>query len=313
MSASNEPKSHWDLFIAHASEDKDDFVRPLAERLERLGIEVWYDEFQLRPGDSLVETIDRGLANSAYGLLVISPSFLQKPWPGYERRGLTTRELAGKNVVIPVWRGVTPEAVADFSPTLADKFALAGDDLGELAIAVLRRVRPDLAQQLARLQARELYLAGLPTQAMPISTLAQDGPVRRQKLPAALVQRALLIQEAAFAVMPIPFEETILGFKKDLSPEEEAGLWEVLLAVYLYVVREDDIPVEGQKEVMNLALMSSLRRLTESDGEGLEHTTVARVQAAKDLMMERIREHAADEWEGTRAPSERPIGAERQD
>jgi len=60
-----------------------------------LGVEVWYDEFQLRPGDSLVETIDRSLANSAYGLLVISPEFLRKPWPGYERRGLVTRELSG--------------------------------------------------------------------------------------------------------------------------------------------------------------------------------------------------------------------------
>ena len=53
----------WDLFIAHASEDKDEFVRPLAGRLEELGASVWYDEFQLKPGDSLISTIDRGLAS----------------------------------------------------------------------------------------------------------------------------------------------------------------------------------------------------------------------------------------------------------
>jgi hypothetical protein len=311
MPASDESKSHWDLFIAHASEDKDDFVRPLAETLERLGVEVWYDEFQLRPGDSLVDTIDRGLANSTYGLLVISPAFLQKPWPGYERRGLTTRELAGNSVMIPVWRGVTQAAVADFSPTLADKFALPGDDVGELAIAVLGRVRPDLAQQLARLRARERLLARRPIRSIPFENLSEDGPVRRQKLPAALLQRILLIQEATVDILPISFEETVLGFKKDLSPEEEAGIWEILLAVYLYVIREDGIPAEGRNEVMTLALNSSLRRLTKEDGEELEYTTVERVQAVKDLMMKRIHEHAPDKLEGTRAPSERPLTAVR--
>jgi hypothetical protein len=309
----DELKSHWDLFIAHASEDKDDFVRPLAEALERIGVKVWYDEFQLRPGDSLIETIDRGLASSAFGLVVLSPTFLQKPWPKYERRGLTTRELAGKSVVIPVWHGVSQEEVADFSPTLADKFALSGEDIGELAIAIIRRIRPDLAQQIARRQARELHLAGLPVQVTPLERVSQDGPVRRRKLPAALLQRILVIQEATFDVLPISFEETVLGFKKDLSPEEEVGLWETLVAVYLYVLREDRIPAEGRREVMKLALTSSWRRLTDDDGEGLEYTTVARVQAAKDLMMERIHKHAADEWEGIRAPAERPLSAKKRD
>ena len=54
-----------DVFICHASEDKDEFVRPLAEALKSNHIEVWYDEFALYVGDSLREAIDRGLATSA--------------------------------------------------------------------------------------------------------------------------------------------------------------------------------------------------------------------------------------------------------
>jgi hypothetical protein len=50
-----------DAFICHASEDKADFVRPLAERLREERIEIWYDEFSLRIGDSLRQSIDRGL------------------------------------------------------------------------------------------------------------------------------------------------------------------------------------------------------------------------------------------------------------
>ena len=49
-----------DVFICHASEDKDEFVRPLAEALKSHHLEVWYDEFTVDVGDSLREAIDRG-------------------------------------------------------------------------------------------------------------------------------------------------------------------------------------------------------------------------------------------------------------
>ena len=65
----------WDVFISHASEDKDDFVRPLAEDLEQRGLRVWFDESTLRVGDSLRRSIDRGLAQSRFGIVVLSPYF----------------------------------------------------------------------------------------------------------------------------------------------------------------------------------------------------------------------------------------------
>ena len=72
---SNKTKK-WDVFISHASEDKDTFVRPLAHALNNLGVKVWYDEFSLRLGDSLSRSIDKGLAESAFGVVVISPHFI---------------------------------------------------------------------------------------------------------------------------------------------------------------------------------------------------------------------------------------------
>jgi hypothetical protein len=71
----------WDLFVSHASEDKETFVEPLAVALGRFGVKVWYDKFSLRLGDSLSRSIDNGLAKSDYGLVVLSPAFLQKRWP----------------------------------------------------------------------------------------------------------------------------------------------------------------------------------------------------------------------------------------
>jgi hypothetical protein len=52
-------KLQWDLFISHASEDKEDFVKPLATLLHDIGVNVWYDEFSLKLGDSLSRSIDK--------------------------------------------------------------------------------------------------------------------------------------------------------------------------------------------------------------------------------------------------------------
>lgn len=122
--AKTEEQMQHDLFISHASEDKDEFVRPLAEALTALGLRVWYDEFQLRVGDSLRRSIDRGLANSRYGVVVLSSSFFAKNWPQYELDGMVTREMNGVKVVLPIWHKVTKNEVMEYSPSLADKVAL---------------------------------------------------------------------------------------------------------------------------------------------------------------------------------------------
>lgn len=72
----------WDIFISHASEDKETFVKPLAEALKSLGMRVWYDDFTLSIGDSLSRSIDTGLINSSYGVVVLSPCFFSKRLAG---------------------------------------------------------------------------------------------------------------------------------------------------------------------------------------------------------------------------------------
>lgn len=115
-------KTH-DVFISHASEDKEDFVRPLAKALIAKGLEVWYDEFTLRIGDSLRQKIDRGVATSRVGLVVLSPSFVAKGWTNYELDGIVTRTVSGEQILLPIWHNITKQQVIDFSPSLADKVA----------------------------------------------------------------------------------------------------------------------------------------------------------------------------------------------
>ncbi len=115
----------WDVFISHATEDKVDFVRPLAQALRDIGVSVWFDEFALKMGDSLRASVDFGLANSRYGVIIVSKNFFAKHWAQQELNGLWSRESAGKSVILPVWHKVTLEEVKQFSPMLADKLAVS--------------------------------------------------------------------------------------------------------------------------------------------------------------------------------------------
>lgn len=127
-----------DVFISHASEDKDEIVRSLANALVSQGLNVWYDEFSLRIGDSLRQKIDRGLATSRVGLVVLSPSFISKGWTNYELDGIVTRAVSGEQILLPIWHNITKQQVMDFSPSLADKVArsTATHTVDEIAVEI---------------------------------------------------------------------------------------------------------------------------------------------------------------------------------
>ncbi len=117
------PDENYDVFISHATEDKEEVVRPLAHALVATGLRVWYDEFELRIGDSLRRKIDAGLARSRFGVVVLSHSFFSKNWPQYELDGLVTREMTGEQKILPLWHRITKSEVIAKSPSLADKVA----------------------------------------------------------------------------------------------------------------------------------------------------------------------------------------------
>jgi formylglycine-generating enzyme required for sulfatase activity len=133
----------WDVFISHAWEDKEDIARPLAEVLRQKGLRVWYDEFTLTLGDSLRRSIDRGLAQSRYGVVILSPHFFAKEWPQKELDGLVAREAPGEKVILPVWHNITAEQIREYSPTLADRIAVLSDrGLEHVVAELLRVIRP---------------------------------------------------------------------------------------------------------------------------------------------------------------------------
>src|SRR5271157_117540 len=117
----------WDVFVCHASEDKEEIVRPLASALQASGLHVWYGETTLKVGDSFRQAIDRGLAASRYGIVVLSHNFFAKKWPQQELDGLFSKEVAGMKIILPVWHKITESEVRVYSPILAGRIAAQSD------------------------------------------------------------------------------------------------------------------------------------------------------------------------------------------
>ena len=113
----------WDVFISHASEDKESVAVPIANALKKAGLKVWLDKQELRIGDSLREKIDEGLAKSRFGVIILSQNFLIKQWPRKELNGLMAIEEDGYKVILPVWHQLDRKTLALYSPILADRLA----------------------------------------------------------------------------------------------------------------------------------------------------------------------------------------------
>ena len=119
----NDDEKEYDVFISHASEDKEEVVRPLANALKDRKLNVWYDEFELKIGDKKKKKIDKGVAKSKFGIIILSKNFIKKGWTNYELDGLITRSISNQQILLPIWHNITKQEVIDYSPSIADKVA----------------------------------------------------------------------------------------------------------------------------------------------------------------------------------------------
>ena len=117
-----------DVFLCHASEDKQQVVRPLYEALVAGGISCWLDEAEVHWGDSIVEKVNNGLRDSQFVIVVLSTAFLAKPWPRRELASAISDEASSGAVrVLPLLVGKHSDrqTILDQLPLLRDKLHLA--------------------------------------------------------------------------------------------------------------------------------------------------------------------------------------------
>lgn len=118
-----EDRSIYDIFLSHASEDKDEVARPLAEMLQKRGLKVWYDETELKIGDNLVRKINAGISASRFGILVLSNSFFNKHWTKYELDVLENLMVTEDRVLFSIQHKITIEKIKSYRASLANIFA----------------------------------------------------------------------------------------------------------------------------------------------------------------------------------------------
>jgi len=118
----------WDAFISHAGEDKEDFAEPLANELENLGLNVWYDDFELSVGDHIPSEIERGLNNSDYGIVVLSEAFFEKSWTQEELNSLIQRDVSESDkVILPICYEISPTEVQSHHTLLGKRYLISGN------------------------------------------------------------------------------------------------------------------------------------------------------------------------------------------
>lgn len=122
-------RNKWEkphAFISHDSRDKASIAEPIALQLQKFMCPVWYDQFSLRVGDSLRESIERGLKECSKCILVLTPNFLNNEgWSKREYDSIFTREVVEKQkVILPIWHEISAQDVYRYSPILADRVAV---------------------------------------------------------------------------------------------------------------------------------------------------------------------------------------------
>lgn len=132
-----------EAFISHDSNDKKDVAERIAVGLQKLMCPVWYDEYSLKVGDSLRDSIEKGIKEAKKCIIIISPNFLiNEGWTKAEFDSIYTREIIEKNnVMLPVWHNVTKEQVYQYSPRLADKVAVkTNEEMDEIVKKLYRAI-----------------------------------------------------------------------------------------------------------------------------------------------------------------------------
>jgi len=132
------------VFICHASEDKIDIIHPLIEAFNNQKISYWFDEAEIKWGDSLTSKVSEGLRISRYVIVVLSPNFISKPWPEKEFNAALNMEISSGEVkVLPLLVGSEKEKkeILERYPLINDKKYLSwGSSINNIVSELLIRL-----------------------------------------------------------------------------------------------------------------------------------------------------------------------------
>lgn len=131
-----------DTFLCHAWDDREGPAKDLHDLVESKGVSVWFSEKDVALGTSLLREIDKGLAKSRIGLVLVTPAFLRR----VVGEGIADKELSAllaRDLLVPIVHGTTYEDLREVSPLLGSRTGLSTkeDSLETIAIKIAELVR----------------------------------------------------------------------------------------------------------------------------------------------------------------------------
>jgi hypothetical protein len=131
-----------DAFICHAWDDRQGAAKELHDLLESRGVSVWFSEKDVALGVPLLRAIDKGLANSRIGIVLVTPALLKR----LAAEGIADKELSAllaRERLVPIVHGTTYEALREVSPLLASRSGLSTEDdpMADVATKLAELVR----------------------------------------------------------------------------------------------------------------------------------------------------------------------------
>lgn len=113
-----------DVFLCHAWDDRKESAKDLYDLLENKGVSVWFSEKDVPLGTSLLREIDKGLAKSKVGIVLVTPRFINR----VQNEGIADKELSAllaRDLLIPIVHNTTFEALREVSPLLGSRSGLS--------------------------------------------------------------------------------------------------------------------------------------------------------------------------------------------
>jgi hypothetical protein len=132
-----------DVFLCHAWDDRNGAAKDLHDLLESLGVSVWFSEKDVLLGSPLLREIDKGLAKSRVGIVLVTPALLRR----VQGEGIAEKELSAllaRDMLVPIVHGTTYEALREVSPLLGSRSGLSTveDSMANIAAKLAELVGP---------------------------------------------------------------------------------------------------------------------------------------------------------------------------
>jgi hypothetical protein len=133
-----------DVFLCHAWDDRKDSAKELHDLLESKGVSVWFSEKDVLLGSSLLREIDKGLAKSRVGIVLVTPSFLKR----VKSEGIADKELSAllaHDLLVPIVHNTTFDDLREISPLLGSRSGLSTieDSMVDIAAKLAELVTPE--------------------------------------------------------------------------------------------------------------------------------------------------------------------------